>query len=607
MAPLAAKTKRLWRELVRDTEGRAAFALRLSVIAALTLTVTQFYGTPYAAVAIYLSFFLNRGDRATSILLNIALVVVVSLVLTTVLLIARAVIEEPGVRLAAMAVASLVLMFLGSASKLRPIAGTVALCIVYALTLLRSVPQGELATRGLLYAWLFVGIPAGVSLVVNLVIAPAPRWLAERALAARLRAGALALRGEDRAPLTKAIEQGVGEILARLRLAAIERTSRKEDLAALGSGARSSLVLLLQIDALGYGGDLEWCAQTADRLDGMARVLESGRYPLCARISKPRVTEQTILMNAISATLAQFCTMPAEASPKQKSGFFVADAFTNPVHVQHALKATAAAMGCYLLYSLLDWPGLHTSLITCYVASLATLGEAAEKLWLRIIGCLFGATAGVASIIWLLPHMDSLPPLAALIFVMTLPTAWIAGGSPRISYAGFQIAFAFYLCVVQGSGPSADLVVARDRVIGILLGNLAMWLVFTRVWPASVAGRIEIAITELGTGLAEMSRMSPIARLTEAPAFETGLATARADLCVLAYEPATLRPNDAWRSRHAHTLAHMATIERRLLLATHGLPNAGIGLNQEIARLVSPACVQGDPQHTKARKEEAFA
>ena len=58
-----------------------------------------------------------------------------------------------------------------------------------------------------------------------------------------------------------------------------------------------------------------------------------------------------------------------------------------------------------------------------------------------------------------------------IVFLVALASAWIAAGDERIAYAGFQIAFAFFLCVIQGAGPSFDMVTARDRVIGILLGN----------------------------------------------------------------------------------------------------------------------------------------
>jgi multidrug resistance protein MdtO len=40
-------------------------------------------------------------------------------------------------------------------------------------------------------------------------------------------------------------------------------------------------------------------------------------------------------------------------------------------------------------------------------------------------------------------------------------SAWVAAGSPRVAYAGFQMAFAFFLCVIQGPGPSFDMTIAR--------------------------------------------------------------------------------------------------------------------------------------------------
>jgi len=63
----------------------------------------------------------------------------------------------------------------------------------------------------------------------------------------------------------------------------------------------------------------------------------------------------------------------------QKTSFFAADAFSNPEHVQYALKTTAAAMICYLVYSALSWPGIHTCLITCYVVALSSTAETIEN------------------------------------------------------------------------------------------------------------------------------------------------------------------------------------------------------------------------------------
>ena len=173
------------------------------------------------------------------------------------------------------------------------------------------------------------------------------------------------------------------------------------------------------------------------------------------------------------------------------------DAFTNPERVHYALKTTAAAMFCYILYSLLDWPGIHISLITCYIVSLGTTAETVEKLTLRILGCLVGAAFGIAAIVYLIPSITSIGALMVVVFLGALASAWIAAGSPRIAYAGFQIAFAFFLCVIQGSSPSFDMTTARDRVIGILLGNIVVYVLFTNIWPVSVGKRIDPAIAAL--------------------------------------------------------------------------------------------------------------
>jgi multidrug resistance protein MdtO len=37
--------------------------------------------------------------------------------------------------------------------------------------------------------------------------------------------------------------------------------------------------------------------------------------------------------------------------------FFAPDAFSNPAHVQFALRGTLASMAGYITYTAIDWPG----------------------------------------------------------------------------------------------------------------------------------------------------------------------------------------------------------------------------------------------------------
>jgi multidrug resistance protein MdtO len=93
--------------------------------------------------------------------------------------------------------------------------------------------------------------------------------------------------------------------------------------------------------------------------------------------------------------------------------------------------------------------------------------------------------------VFILPQLDSITGFTLLFLVAATLAAWIMTSSPRLSYLGVQIAVAFFLINLQEFTIQTSLAVARDRVVGILLGLLAMWLVFDRLWsvPAGVAMR----------------------------------------------------------------------------------------------------------------------
>src|SRR5215470_17824971 len=173
---------------------------------------------------------------------------------------------------------------------------------------------------------------------------------------------------------------------------------------------------------------------------------------------------------------------PAQARPKPK-GLFKPDAFTNPAHVQFALKTTFAAMFCYVLYCGIDWSGIHTALITVIFIALESTEATLYKGMLRIVGCVIGGGFAILSIVFLIPHMETIASLIVLVAAVSAIAGWVATGSERISYAGFQIAFAFFLSMFQGYAPDTDLDKIRDRVVGILIGLAVTTFVFYYIWP----------------------------------------------------------------------------------------------------------------------------
>src|ERR1700732_3587276 len=152
--------------LLMPFPGRLEFAVRLALICALTTLAVEFYQTPEPALTAYVAFFVMKPDPAASGVPSMVMLLLITLIVGLVLALTVEVIEQPLWRVTAMTLVSFCLTFAASASKLKPIAGIVALITAYALDLLGSVPGGELATRGILYVWLFVSIPAGICVVV---------------------------------------------------------------------------------------------------------------------------------------------------------------------------------------------------------------------------------------------------------------------------------------------------------------------------------------------------------------------------------------------------------------------------------------------------------
>jgi uncharacterized membrane protein YccC len=210
---------------------------------------------------------------------------------------------------------------------------------------------------------------------------------------------------------------------------------------------------------------------------------------------------------------------PPAHLPKSKS-FFVSDAFTNPAHVHFALKVTFAAMFCYIFYMAIDWSGIHTALITCTFIALESTGATLHKGVLRIGGCVIGGALALFTIVFLMPHMDTIASLVVVVACASTIAGWAATGSELISYGGLQIAFAFFYSVFQGYAPDTDLDNVRNRVVGILFGLIVTGLVFRNIWPERTIDRLRDALR---------SALQQLARLLEIPHPESSIETAKSE------------------------------------------------------------------------------
>jgi multidrug resistance protein MdtO len=619
MAQPAVDARVLWRRVVEPAPGRFAFAARLALACAITAVLTAIYQTPAPALTAYVAFFVNKPDRMETIVLCIVMTLLITVILGSTTLVADLVLDSSAWRLAAMTAISFGLLFLVSASKLRPIGGIVALIVAYALDLLASVPTDDLATRTLLYPWLFVATPAAVSLLLALLVAPPPRRLVERELARWLRTAASVLRepgGGALAALGELLRSGNGEVAARLKLAGLEGTSSGVELAALQQAAdaafalvsavavmaRSPLAMLPAPMRAALAAAIEPAAEAFERGDRAHELAldprDTATLGPAAAATRAAIEDALAKLSRTPALPAQSTAAPARADPtpaEPSSGFLLPDAFSNPDHVRFAFKTTLAAMFCYLTYSILDWPGIHTCFLTCYIVALPTLADSFEKLALRVAGTLVGAGLGIATMVYIVPSFTSVTALFLIVLGGAFVATWVDAGSPRIAYAGFQIAFAYLLCVVQDAGPAFDLVVARDRVIGMLFGMLVMYLVSSRIWPVSVARRIESGLRSAVQSLVAMAQApDDRSRVRLAAAANTALDAAQEDLAIAGYEPASVRPSDRWlRLRRAMT-ARAAALEGPLLLAAQRGDAEAADIARRLERLGDTTAARAD-------------
>jgi len=297
--------------------------------------------------------------------------------------------------------------------------------------------------------------------------------------------------------------------------------------------------------------------------------LTNGRTPAPPRLDAdgppshgaPLVHEMETIVGLIPQAFADARSIDAylpATDEEPRTRHFAADALTNPDHIKFALKGCLAATICYFIYNAIDWPGISTAVTTCLLTALSTVGASRQKQVLRIGGALAGGVIGMGSQIFVLPYLDSIVGFTALFALVISLAAWIMTSTPRLSYFGVQVAVAFCFINVSAFAIETSLATARDRVVGILLGLVVMWLVFDQLWGAPAIVAMKRASAENLRLLAQLAR-EPVSQSLKAVVARTASlretisnsfdhVRALADPVVLEFGPSR-ETNLAFRSR----------------------------------------------------------
>jgi multidrug resistance protein MdtO len=495
-------------------EGRWPAVARIAAGCTITVAIAMVFRIPLAAYMAYMVFLTNKDDSAATLTMAVAGAFAVTLAVLFTLGIAQISLGDPAIRLPAMALMTFLAMFSVRTFALGPISFLAGFLVVTMQSVVDEVPNPEVFTRTTLWLWVVVVVPAFTMTLINLLFGPQGAAVAE--------SGVRKVLTDLEAALTR------GEIAARL-------AQWRAILVPLIEKSRNPPAIQRLLDALvileAYPDPTPPRERT--RLSYLVRgCLGALEQQSLAAVAAPE-TESTPEALAATHAFAELqrelsrtpAHQPVHAGNKPRQ-LFVPDALSNPAHWQFALKTTIAIMIVYSVYTMLDWPGLLTSIVTVFFVALGSVGETVHKLVLRLSGAIIGGLIAGLSIVFLLPHFTDIGQLCMLTAVVALFAGWVTTSSERLSYAGMQIALAFFMGLLQTYSPANDLTVLRDRVVGILLGNVVMTLVFSSLWPESAITRLRGALADALRAIAALLRLPQNAETNRQHAVE---ALARAD------------------------------------------------------------------------------
>ena len=498
-------------------EGRGLAIARIASACTITVTIAMMFRIPLAAYMAYMVFLTSKDDIAGTARMAVAGTLAITLGVIFSLGLAQISLGDPAIRLPAMALTTFLAMYSARTFALGPISFLAGFIVVIMQSVVDQMPTPEAFTRLTLWLWVVVVVPVAVTMLINLLFGPAASAVAERDVRKVL------------TDLEAALNSGeIAGQLGRWRTILVPLTEKSRNPPAI----RRLLDVLVILEA--YPDSIPSAERT--RLSYLVRgclgAMERRSFVTEAppeMESTPEAFAATRAFAELQREFARTQIPPSAHTEKTSRQLFVPDALSNPAHWQFALKTTLAIMIVYSVYTMLDWPGLLTSIVTVFFVALGSVGETIHKLTLRISGAIVGGLIAGLSIVFILPHFDDIGQLCLLTAVVAAFAGWVATSSERLSYAGMQIALAFFMGILQTYSPATDLTVLRDRVVGILLGNVVMTLVFSGLWPESAITRLRGALADALRSMAALlksprdvatNRQHTIEALTRADNFE---------------------------------------------------------------------------------------
>jgi multidrug resistance protein MdtO len=533
---LALWAARVWQDL-QPSPGRLSATLRIVLASVVTLLALLILQAPFASVALYFVFVVGRDSPAVSLRSLFSFVPLVGAVATE-LGIVILTDNDPMARVLGIAAVGFFAGILVIGTTQPTLGSTWGFIFATLIALWENhAPANRLVTGSL---WIIgaLSIPILSSIAVEYVFGarhPADLLIEQRTIRWQAFISLFTLFAEKADPETRArAVTRVGRLAVTgqdgMQQLYNQMVERNLDTSSLLVGARVRITMLAQLVDLGAAiGSAPYADDPASLLR-YKRIAEEAQAALAGseRESEPhqfRIGPHPTLLERVEGLLHAIRSLPTVAGPEdrhlvaipaRKVPLFRPGALTDRATVAFGLKLSLCATICYVLYHALDYPGISTCVTTVFITGLSTTGAIKQKFVFRLAGAIIGGLIfGLGATVFLFPHMDTITSLTVLIAVIAFISGWVAQGR-LFSYVGLQIAFSFYLVAFEGSSAPTQLAPARDRLIGILLALLVMWIVFDQIWPVRTVNAMRRALAVV------LRAGATLFRLPEAAARRTG-------------------------------------------------------------------------------------
>ena len=629
--------------------GRVVLVARIVVAATLTMLAIMIFGLPGAAIGGYYTLLLPRESPLNTARAALTLLTCFTLSLTYTLLSAMLFVNYPLTHFL-WVIGSFFLSFYAISVVTNYAAGS-----AFAVLIVLAVPIWDTPAPALALVAANLWTAGSVALAALMTVA------VEYAFALFITTDELQMGLDDRLSAVEQYLRQVGQddvepkLERRLQQLAMVGVSRLRRLARSASAspdesARRSATVSLTGRLVDLASSLpqvqhpglqrrERHTAIADRLRDLLSKTGTHRQPAAMPDSRSEQADDPILfemertVDSLDLSLARTSAMlsPLDQALPEDPPLFAKDAFSNRDHLHFALRGCMAASLCYIILNAVAWPGLSTSLLTCTITALTSIGSSRQKQLLRVSGAIVGGfVLGMGSQILILPMLDSIAGFTVLFVLVTAFAAWFSTASPRISYFGSQVGLAFYLIQLRGPSPQTNLAIARDNLMGILLGLTMMWFTFDMLGskPAvQIMSELFASNLQLMATLAQPwadGRAADLSRIralrdkigqnfaavnaqADAVLFEVGFARTRS----LAVRERLL----AWQPRlRSMFLLEIALLQYRAHISPRELHPAIVDaqrrLDAEMSALftaMSQRLVRGRAQHEEAPLREAYA